>query len=192
MASRFGSSKLVERWIVATLAISVVAALDGGFLRYWLALAPSHVWHGQVWRLATWPLVEAGPIQLVLTCAAIYKFGGELAVRWGDRRLRRFVLQIVVAASVITCLLAAITGTHWLARAGGWAISDLLVIAWARQFPNAVLQVYGLLQLSGEKLVYVTVGVSILLAVFVGPVAMAPELVACFAAMMYPREWLRR
>jgi membrane associated rhomboid family serine protease len=192
MWPRFGSSKLVERWIVATLAVSIVAALDGGFTSSWLGLAPSLVWRGQVWRLITWPFVERGPLQLVLTCAAIYKFGGELAVRWGDRRLRRFVLQVVLAAAVVTCVLAALTGARGVFRLGGWAVADLLVIAWARQFPGAVLQLYGLLQLSGASLVRFTLGVAIVFALFVGPVYMAPELVACAAAALYPREWLHR
>jgi membrane associated rhomboid family serine protease len=192
MWPRLGSSKLVERWIIATLGISIVAALDGGIVASWLGLAPARVWRGEVWRLVTWPLVEVGPLQLVLTCAAIYKFGGELAVRWGDRRLRRFVLEIVLAASLVTCILAALTGASWLFRLGGWAVSDLLVIAWARQFPGAVLNIQGMLRLSGRGLIQFTVGVAILFALFAGPVVMAPELVACLAAALYPQGWLRR
>src|SRR5688500_6299697 len=84
--------RLVTMWIFATLGISVVAMADGGTLAGWLALRPQRVWSGEVWRLVTWIALEPRAISLAMTCAAIYVFGGELAVRWGDRRLRRYLI----------------------------------------------------------------------------------------------------
>ena len=188
---RLGSSQLVSRWIVATLAISIFSVLDGGFLWRWAALAPHDVFRGQLWRLVTWSLIEPTPLSLVLTCVVIYKLGGELAIRWGDRRLRRFVLHIVVGAGIATCLLAALFGARHLHRVGGWAISEAIVIAWARQFPNAPLVLYGLLVVRGQQLVRITVAFAILMALYYGPINMAPELFATAAAALYPREWLR-
>lgn len=189
---RLGSSKLISRWLLVTIVASIFAAVDGGWLASWMALAPERVWHGQVWRLFTWPFVQLGPISLVFACVVIYKLGGDLAVRWGDRRLRRFMLQIVIAAGVGTCLLAAVAHATWLQRIGGWAVSDVIVIAWARQFPEQPLVLYGLLVLRGRQLVRLTVAVAILFAIFWGPVVMAPELLACAAAAAYPRSLLRR
>jgi membrane associated rhomboid family serine protease len=188
---RLGTSKLCDTWILALLAASVVAWLDGGFVFTWLSLAPSRVFHGQLWRLATWPLIEGSPLQLIFTCATIYKFGGELAVRWGDRRLRRFVLEIVIASATVTCLLALATGRTHLIRAGGWAISDALVIAWARQFPQGTVVLYGLLVLRGRDLIAVTIAATVLFALAWGPVAMCPELCACLFTAAYPRARLR-
>lgn len=182
-------SQFVTRWIVVTIVASIVAAIDGGWLASWTALAPSRVWHGELWRLVTWPLIERSPLQLVLTCAAIYKLGGELAIRWGDRRLRRFITEIVIAAGVVTTLVA---GRSYMQRAGGWAVVDVLVIAWARQFPLSPLVVYHFLVLRGRELVRLTVAVAIVFAIFYGPITMAPELVACAAAAAYPRALLRR
>lgn len=191
MWPRLGASQLVSRWIAITLAASIVAAVDGGWLASWAALSPQHILHGQVWRLVTWPLVEPGPMSLVLTCVAIFKFGGELATLWGDRRLRRFVLELVLGVAVVSTVLAAATGT-WLYRLGGWAIADMLVIAWARQFPQRTLVVYGVLHLRGRELIGITVGFAVLCAIYYGPVAVAPELLACLGAATYPRGWLRR
>jgi membrane associated rhomboid family serine protease len=182
--------KLVSRWIALTLAASLVSAFAGGFLAHWTALEPARVWRGEVWRLVTWPFIETGPWQLVITCISIYKFGGELAVRWGDRRLRRFVTEILIAAAVATCLLAAITGVHVL-RVGGWAVADVLVIAWARQFPGAVLVLYGLLPLNGTNLVRITIAITVVYAIFFGIVWTTPELVACLAAATYSQGRLR-
>jgi membrane associated rhomboid family serine protease len=188
---RLGTSKLCDTWILALLAASIVAWFDNGFAFTWLSLAPSRVFHGQLWRLATWPLIEGSPLQLIFTCAAIYKFGGELAIRWGDRRLRRFVLEIVVASAAVTCLLALATGRSHLVRAGGWAISDALVIAWARQFPRGTVVLYGLLVLRGRDLIAVTIAATALFALAFGPVSMGPELCACLFTAAYPRARLR-
>jgi membrane associated rhomboid family serine protease len=191
MALRLAASGFVTRWIAATLALSIVAALDGGWLAGWASLVPSKVWHGQIWRLVTWPLVESGPTSLVLACAAIYKLGGDLAARWGDRRLRRFVLEVLGAAGIATCILTAVSSGR-VDRLGGWAAVDTLVIAWARQFPERTLVVYGMLRLGGRELVAITVAVAILYAIYFGPMTMAPELAAVLAAAAYPRGLLRR
>jgi hypothetical protein len=188
---RLGSSKLVTNWIVITLCVSIVSWLDGSFAA-WLALIPSRVVQGEVWRLATWPFAEPGPMALILTCASIFKFGSELAVRWGDRRLKRFATEVLVAAGLVTCLLALVTGHRFLVRTGGWAVADMLVIAWARQFPTARLVLYGMIVLHGKRLIQVTIGSSILFALYFGPVAMAPELTACAIAALYPRARLTR
>jgi membrane associated rhomboid family serine protease len=188
---RIGSS-FVTRWMAVTLVASLVAILDGGWLAHWASLVPARVAHGEVWRLVTWPLVQLAPIGLVLTCLSIYKFGGELAVVWGDRRLQRFAVQLVLAAGASACVLAGVAGASYLDRLGGWAIIDVLVIAWARQFPTRTLVLYGLVGLRGRDLVRVTCAISGVFAIYFGPVTMAPELAACALAAWYPAAWLRR
>lgn len=191
MLPRIGSSKLISTWLAITLVASVIAMLDGGFVASWTALAPERVWHGQVWRLFTWIFVDSGPWSIILTCATIYKFGGELAHRWGDRRLRRFMLQLLLGGAVLSCLLALVSDYAWqMYHFGGWAVSDALVIAWARQYPNSSIRVYGFLELSGKALVAVTVGVTLLIAVSSHPLLLLPEIVACVGAALYPRGWL--
>lgn len=190
MLPRLGS-KLVSRWLVATLAVSIVAMVDGGWTIRWLSLSPERIWHGQVWRLFTWALIELGPYSVVITLASIYKFGGELAPRWGDRRLQRFMLQIVLGAAAITTLLGLVSDQAWhMYRSGGWVVSEVLVIAWARQYPNTPLQFFGFLTLNGQRIVGLTLGIVVLMGLAIGPFAAAPELVACFAAAFYPRGWL--
>jgi membrane associated rhomboid family serine protease len=191
MLPRLGSSKLVTRWLLVTLGASIIAAVDRGFLSFWAALIPAKILRGELWRLVSWVFVEQGPTSLILTLVAIYKFGSELADRWGDRRLLRFMLEIVITASAAMCLIAAIAGRTYVARCGGWAATDALVIAWARQFPDRGLRLYGLLTLRGRDLVMVTVGTAIVFAIYFGPLVMAPELVACLAAAGYPRSRLR-
>lgn len=192
MLPRLGSSKLISQWMLVTIVASVVAALDGGFVARWTGLCPSRVLHGEIWRLVTWPFVEPGPLGLIVTVLTIYRFGGELAARLGDRRLRRFMIHVLLAAAGATCLLALVLGRGELLHLGGWAVADALVIAWARQFPDATLTIYGLLTLNGRALVRFTLATNVVFAIYFGPLAVAPELAACAAAAAYPRSWLRR
>ena len=180
--------KLVTRWLAVTIAMSILAVIEVRFVDY-VALDPSRVWRGQVWRLVTWPFVELSPLSLILTCVAIYRFGGDLAYRWGERRLRRFAIEVVLAAGATTCVLALVFG-HRVVRCGGLAVADALVIAWARQFPSAILQFYGVLKLSGSQIVKLVVATSIVYAIYIGPIAMAPELVACIGAATYSTKRL--
>lgn len=187
---RLGSSPLISQWLLATIGLSILAQLDGGWIVSKLALIPSRVWLGEVWRLVTWPLIELGPVSLLLTCLVIFRFGSDLATRWGERRFQRVMLQIVVAAAVITVLVSAIADVSRLARVGGWAVSDALMILWARQFPTQSIVLYGMLTLNGRKLIQFTIGFTALYAIYYSPVAMAPELAACALAYYYPRRWL--
>lgn len=193
MFPRLGASKLVSSWIAVTLLASIVAVIDGGWIGGWAAFAPSRIWRGEVWRLATWVFVEPGPLGLVLTCVCIYKFGGELAPRWGDRRLRRFLIEVLGGAAVATTLLAMVSDDTWyMRRLGGWAVGDALVIAWARQYPDRCVAIYGLLPLQGRRLITVVIAITAVFAVFRGPFAMALELVVCAGAYGYPAARLAR
>jgi membrane associated rhomboid family serine protease len=191
MLPRLGSSKLISTWIWITLLASIAAAVSG--LAGWAALAPARIWRGEVWRLVTWVFVEPGALALILTCASLYKFGGELAPRWGDHRLRRFLIEILGGAAVATALLGLISTEVWhRGYLGGWAVCDVLVIAWARQYPDSVLVLYGVLQLNGRNLITGVIAITCAYAIFAGPLAMAPELLACAAAYGYPGAWLAR
>ncbi len=187
---RLGASPLISQWLLATIGLSILAQLDGGWVVSKLALIPSRVWLGEVWRLVTWPLIELGPVSLIVTCLVIFRFGTDLATRWGERKFQRVMLQMVIAAAVITVLVSAVAGVSRFARCGGWAVGDALVIFWARQFPTQQITLYGMLTLSGRKLTHFTLGFTTLFAIYLGPVVMAPELAACALAYYYPSRWL--
>jgi hypothetical protein len=191
MLPRLGSSSLVTKWLAITIVVSVIGALDGGFLMHWLSLVPHRILAGEVWRLATWPFVEPSPVELVLTCMAIFRFGTELSVSWGPRRLARFAIETLLIAGVVAVILSTITHTP-MRHLGGWAVGDLLVIAWARQFPNRALTFYGLVTVYGRNLVHLTIAITAVYAIYVGIVEFSPELVTCAIAALYPTSRLAR
>lgn len=193
MWPRLGTSPLVSTWLLVTLVVSVIALVDGGWLWSALAFSPSLVWQGEVWRLVTWIFVEPSPMMLVVTLASIYKFGGELAPRWGDRRLRRYAIEVLVGSAVVTTLLALVSDNIWLVFCdGGWSVGDALVIAWARQFPSRELVIYQVITVRGQQLVLSTIGVTVLFALAAGVWSWTPELLVCIAAALYPASRLRR
>jgi hypothetical protein len=188
--SRLASSKLISRWLIATLALSILAMLDHGLWTDWLALEPARVWQGQLWRLVTWVLVEPRPFSLFITCACLHEFGDALAHHWGERRLRRYMRDVIVGAAVVTALVALASAQLWRASlVGGRAVGDALTIAWARQYPERELHL-GLLRLRGRDLIAVTIGMTCVWAFYFGPLALLPDLVACAAAYYYPRSRL--
>jgi hypothetical protein len=191
MWTRLGKSELVRFWIAITLGASIVAVLDRGFAA-WASFIPSRILGGEVWRLATWPFVADGPLSLLVTCLVIYRLGNEIAARWGDHRVQRFMTEIVLGAGGVTCLVVFVLGSPLIVRFGGYVVVDVLVIAWARQFPERPLVLYGLVTLGGRRLVQMTVAWNVLLAIYAGPLVMGPELVACAIAALYPRRLLRR
>jgi len=181
--------RVVVSIIVATLVVSIIAAVDarhGGGLYAHLALIPADVWRGQLWRLATWPLVEVAPLALIFACVSMYWFGGDLAQSWGERRFARFVGAIVLVAGAVTALVGmALPEARHHAYLSGWALGDALVIAWALRFPERRIRVYGLLWLGGPALAYGTFGLTVLFAVYYGAWPFLPELAAGAAALLH-------
>jgi membrane associated rhomboid family serine protease len=182
-------SPVVWALIGATLTISLVAviAVRAGFDAYeTLALVPGDVWAGEVWRLATWPLVEASPWGLVSSCIALYYFGGQLAAAWGPRRFMAYLGGIALFAGVGTVVLARIVPGAWMmGHLGGFAMGHALVVAWALQFPEREIRVHVLLSLGGPLLAYGAVAMVVLYAFFVGVAPVLPALLAGVAALAY-------
>jgi len=185
--------RLINTWIYITLGASLIGVFDGGWLSSMLSLAPQYVWHGQIWRLVTWALIETSPLRLMLLCVTIYVLGSELATMWGERRLRRFMIEVLGSAAVVATLLALISRDAWeVYRLGGWAVGDALVIAWARQYPrHPVVIFYGLLTLPARDLLILVIVFNVLFALF-APFTMALELLVCAAAYYYPAARLAR
>lgn len=183
---RISTSPLVTIWIVLVVGVSIAAMVDGGYLWGTLSLAPAQVWRGEVWRLVTWVFVEPSPIALIFTVVAIYRFAGDLAPVWGDRRLFRYMFDLLLGSAVITCFLGLIFDSVFLMyRDAGWAVDDVLVIAWARQFPTREIVLYRMIHLTGGQIVMVTLAVTGLFAFAAGILPWAPELLACIGAATY-------
>lgn len=176
----------VKRWIAATVIVSIICAVDQGFVMKWLSLVPDRVFqHGEVWRLVTWALIVRAPITLIVVAYAIYRFGGELAAQWGPARLRRFVVQLLILSAAATCALAWLTGDHGAHTCSSLTMFSLLV-AWARQFPEREVVLYGVVHVRGRQIMKYAGLVVLLCAIYYGPYAFAPELAGVGLALIWP------
>lgn len=183
---KLGASKLVTAWLAVMVTASLVGAVDGGSLARWLALEPRRILHGEVWRLVTWVLIEYGLFTAGLTCVAIWKLGGELAAPWGDARLRRYVLSLVVLGGCAGSLAAYAFGNPASALDGGFGVIDALVIAWLRKFPHGTLTFWGAVELRGTARIPVVIGINVLFALMLGFANFTPELAICAGAVLWP------
>jgi hypothetical protein len=65
---------------------------------------------GQIWRLATWPLVNAPNIWAVITLAVFWYFGRDVEAMFGRNRFLGFLAAVTVIPALIVFLLTLIPG----------------------------------------------------------------------------------
>jgi membrane associated rhomboid family serine protease len=187
--------------IAATVVVSLVAVVGerNGFpLLQLFVLAPRSVWGGEVWRLVTWALVETEPLNLLFGGLVLFWFGRDLVEAWGERRFLATYFGIAAAAGALTCL-AALAWPELLAFrfTGFWAAVDAVIVAWALLHPFRQILLFFAVPVSGKTLLWITVGGTVLFALFAGVAAFVPHLLAEGVAWVWvsgkgPGQWLRR
>ena len=188
--------------IVATAALSILGAVGQRHeipLVSLSMLVPAAVLHGQAWRLFSWVFFELDPMTLVFACLALFWFGRDLATRWGTGRFVVSYLALAATIGGLTVLASLVyptikTGVY----VGSWAILDALIILWASYYPAQQIMMMFVLPMSGQRIVYFTIGVTVLLSLFHGldpyiPNFLAEGLALAIVALPSPRElWIER
>jgi hypothetical protein len=182
--------------IVAVVGLSVVSALTDGSVAALTGFTPGAVLAGHVWRLVTWPVVESGPgaaLNLVFGALMLYWFGRDLAGLWGGRRfLAVFFGTALVAAAATTLLALAVRPLGGVYVTGPWAILSALVVAWAMLRPDAQILLMFAVPVSGRTLLWITVGGTLLYAVFGNFWSYVPHLLAQAAIAAWMRGGVSR
>jgi len=191
--------------IAATVVVSLVAVVgkrNGVPLLRFAELAPREVWSGEVWRLVTWVLVETEPLNLLFGGLVLFWFGRDLVEAWGERRFLATYFGIAAAAAALTCLAAlAWPALDSLRFTGFWAAVDAVIVAWALLHPFRQILLFFAVPVSGKALLWITVGGTVLFALFtgtlVGAAAFVPHLLAEGVTWIWvsengPGRWLRR
>jgi membrane associated rhomboid family serine protease len=178
--------------LALTVSMSLVTAFLGRHaapLVGWVALVPSEVWHGQLWRLATWPFVDASPLWWIFACLGLYWFGSPLAQRWGSPRFLVIVGGGLVAAAIGTCLIALVDAEVMVRPyLGTGAMITGLIVLWGLTFPDLVVRIYFVLPIRGYWMAWGTVAVTVVYAIYMGWAGFLPELLAEAAVL----AWLFR
>jgi membrane associated rhomboid family serine protease len=164
--------------IIALLAGSILGTISPG-VRASAALVPAAVFGLQVWRLVTWVFVETDPLSLVFGGLMLYWFGRDLSWAWGPQRFLATWFGLTAAAAVVTTLLALfIPGLSMGGWLGAWPVLSALVIAWATIFPERQILLMFALPISGRTLLWITLGGTLLYAMFGGIARYIPHIVA--------------
>jgi membrane associated rhomboid family serine protease len=184
--------------IALTLVVSIVAAFTsrhGVAIASLLSLEPERVWHGQVWRLASWVFMEGSPIGLLFACLILYWFGRDLSAAFGASRFLSIYLGLTLFAGAGTCLLGLVDGDimgHY--YAGMWALSEAMMVGWGLLYPTRQIYIYFILPVTGRILAYFTLALTVLYAIYAGWEGFVPNLLAegGMLALIYRRQLIAR
>jgi membrane associated rhomboid family serine protease len=166
----------------------VIGARNGlpGLLEGGILVVPA-VWHGQLWRLLTFALFETAPLSLIFSFLVLGWFGPDLTARFGGRQFLVIFFGLGALSAGVTCLV----GLGWepaalWPHAGSAPVLDGLVVAWGVLHKQREVRLWGVMRLSGKWLVGITVGGTVLYALYGGLAPFVPH----FAAEALTLGWL--
>ena len=81
--------------------VSIYARAISGRLFLW----PDRVFDGQVWRVATWPLVNDPNLWLVISLALFWYFGSEIERLLGRNRFAIFLLFVTIIPGIVGAII---------------------------------------------------------------------------------------
>jgi membrane associated rhomboid family serine protease len=181
-------------WAVGLLiALTAGSSLTAAFLGrhtadlvQWVSLIPSQVWHGQVWRLVTWPFIEQNPFFLIFACLSLFWFGPPLAQRSGSPRFLALIGYTILAAAAGTCLVALVDPEVMAHRyVSSWAIITGLVVIWGLTFSDQTVRIWMIIPIRGYWMAWGSVALTVVLAIYYGWAGFLPELFAEAAVLAW-------
>jgi membrane associated rhomboid family serine protease len=185
--------------LIVLVAVYVFTALGartaaGADLFSMLILEPHAVIDpGRVWTLLTYSLLHSlnDPTHLLWNGLLFYFFAPEMAARWGERR---FVL-FMVGAALTGGIFATVAGLLGLSGAspvvlGFSAVAVGILVAWCLTFPRREIYYFGILPLSGKKMLLITLAIEAIMGISLARVSTSAHLGGmAFAAIMTLGLW---
>jgi membrane associated rhomboid family serine protease len=173
--------------LIAALVLLSIFGRLGGFAAAGV-FVPAYVLGGQAWRLVTWPFFEGDPLSLLFGGLMLYWFGRDLCWAWGPRRFLATFFGIAIFAATVTTLLSlSVYSIRGQPYAGAWAVLGALTVAWASIFPERQILLMFAIPIAGRTLLWITVGGTLLYALFYGFQGFVPHLVAQGGMALYLR-----
>jgi membrane associated rhomboid family serine protease len=183
--------------VAVLMALTIVASIGGALYSPLVQkgmLLPPLVWEGEVWRLVTWTFYEMHPISLVFAVLMLYWFGKDLCDAWGNAKFLAVYFGFSIVVGALTCLIGKfVWHAVWtVPQLGNWPISEALVIAWATLFPDREISLYFVLRVRGRTLILITIGLTVLFALYDGFASFVPHFLAEGLMLLYigqGRRW---
>lgn len=128
----YGAHIIVVAFVVSLLVTTLTMAFGGGGLLNTLIFSSADVLRGQVWRVATYGLVNPPSLWFIIDMFMIVWFGRELEKFFG----RRTFFTLYAGLYLITPLLFTLLGLRWPLVLGGAPGGLALFTAFATLYPN--------------------------------------------------------
>jgi membrane associated rhomboid family serine protease len=165
----------------ALLVASIVFALTQrklGFGIGELIFTVPDVLNLQVWRLFTYPLIEAEPFSLMMSVLLLYLFGRTFEYRWGSQSYLRFFILSCVGAALLAIplslgidLLLPFNDTGVVA--GPDPAIDAMLVALAVANPDSNILFGFVLPIRARTVVYIVLGLQIVTGLMAGVASLA-------------------
>lgn len=191
LASLFTFGGRVPATVGLLLAVMLLASVwawtDRG-LAGAAALMPVAIERGQVWRLVTWPLVQGDPGTLLFGGFMLWWLGQQLSYAWSERRFAARILFTTVAAGLLTTLLGLVwSRASMVAHVGMWPLVNALIVSWGMLRPDAQVNIWGVLPLTGRNLALLVTFATVLYGIASGFAEFTPHLSALAVAWIQAR-----
>lgn len=176
--------------IFLTALASIVGAVSGRhefpLMEHGLLIG-SKVFPSEPWRLITWVFFESDAFPLLFACLSIYWFGSDLCRTWGARRFLSIYFGFTVTIALLTVLIGRLLWkeVYLIPYLGTWPITEALVIAWAILHPGREIRIYFVFPVGGRALIGITIGLTVLFALFHGVALYVPHFLAEGLMLVY-------
>jgi membrane associated rhomboid family serine protease len=99
------------KWLILAnaavfLLVTVLQAMGAGLgdvISYVFSLVPKQViFHGWIWQLVTYSFLHVGLFHILFNMLALWMFGAQLEMDWGNRKFLEFYFFCVIGAALTT------------------------------------------------------------------------------------------
>ncbi len=151
----YGLTPWVKRLLIANVVVYLVL-LAVPALGVWLALVPSHTL-SRPWTLITYMFVHGGFFHLFFNMIVLFFFGPPLEGLWGGREFLKFYVVAGLGGAAFSYIFAF---DHAVVGASGAMYGVML--AFAMNWPDMPIHIWGILPVKAKWLVGFLVAVSLL------------------------------
>lgn len=126
----------------------------------------------QLWRFLTYTLLHslASPFHFLFNGFVLYMIGCELESRWGEKRFISFVALTALGGSLLVEL-AWLLGLTDSTVVGISAVTMGMLVAWCIIYSYRSIHLFGLIQLTGQQLLWGLIGFEVLSAIAINNVS---------------------
>ena len=150
----WGHDVPTTKWLIIVtvgiycLQVFFSSANQGSAIDSWLPLDAAGVFHGQVWRLVTYPFCHSvmNPIAVVFNMVAVWFIGSILERMYGSRELLWFYLASAVFSGLVFLAFGFKLALPMAVLGAGPCVAALLAL-YATHFPRQEVYFFGIIPL---------------------------------------------